>query len=203
MTGGRKVRATVLAAGVLAIGVGQAFAAAEGDQSPSIFSGDLGNIIWTLITFIAVVFVLGKFAWGPILAALQKREEFIRDSLAQAKQDRQDAEAKLRQIEDRLQSAQDEAGVIVEEGRRGAEVIKRDAHQEARRETDAMIERAKREIGLARDTAVKELYGLTATLATEAAARVIGKELDTREHERLIAEAIAELTEGNGQGRAT
>ncbi len=82
-------------------------------------------------------------------------------------------------------------------------MIKRNAHQEARRETDAMIERAKREIGLARDTAVKELYGLTATLATEAAARVIGKELDSREHERLIAEAIAELTEGNGKGRVT
>lgn len=188
---------------MLAMGAGQAFAAAEGGESPSIFSGDLGNIIWTLITFIAVLFVLGKFAWGPILAALQKREEFIRNSLAEAKKDREEAQAELRKIEERLASARDEAGAIVEQGRRGGEEVKRAAQQEARQEAEAMIERAKREIGLARDTAVKDLYDLTAMLATEAASRVIGKELDAGEHERLIAEAIAELAAGNGKGTST
>ena len=139
MTGDRKVGVAVWAAGVLAMGAGQAFAAAEGDQSPSIFSGDLGNIIWTLITFIAVLFVLGKFAWGPILAALQKREEFIRNSLAEAKKDREDAQAELRKIEERLASARDEAGAIIEQGRRGGEEVKRAAQQEARQEAEAMI----------------------------------------------------------------
>jgi len=58
--------------------------AAEGGESPGIFAGDIGNIIWTLATFLVVVAVLGRFAWGPILSALQKREEFIRQSLEQA-----------------------------------------------------------------------------------------------------------------------
>ncbi len=57
--------------------------AAEGGEGPSLFTGDLSNIIWSLVTFLVVLIVLGKFAWGPILGALQNREEFIRDSLQQ------------------------------------------------------------------------------------------------------------------------
>ncbi|HUU83421.1 MAG TPA: F0F1 ATP synthase subunit B [Phycisphaerae bacterium] len=193
-----KVAATT---GILAVANPVWAAGAENGGQPSLFGGDLGNAIWTLVIFLLLLFVLGRFAWGPLLRALQKREEFIRDSLAKAKKEREQAEARLRQIEERLASARDEAGVIVDEGRRGAETIKQAAHKAARTETDAMIERARREIGLARDTAVKELYDLTAMLATEAASRVIGKELDPREHERLISEAIAELSEGNGQGK--
>ncbi|MHC4089981.1 MAG: F0F1 ATP synthase subunit B [Planctomycetota bacterium] len=143
-----------------------------------------------------------KFAWKPILTALQKREEFIRNSLAEAKKDREETEAKLKQIEERLHTARDEAAAIVEEGRRDGEVVKRKAHQDARQEAEAMLERAKREIGLARDTAVKELYDLTARLATEAASRIIDKELDAKEHERLIAESIDQLAARGGNGNS-
>jgi F-type H+-transporting ATPase subunit b len=200
MTCDTKLRATIFVAGVFSVGVTEVFAAAEGGESPSIFTGDLGNVIWTLVTFVAVVIVLGKFAWGPVLTALQKREEFIRNSLAEAKKGQEQAEARLRQIEERLATAHQEAGAIVDEGRRDAEVVKRRIQQETGRETDEMLERATREIGLARDTAVKELYDLTATLATEAASRVIGKEINAADHERLIAEAIAEVAKGNGKG---
>jgi F-type H+-transporting ATPase subunit b len=81
-------------------------------------------------------------------------------------------------------------------------VVKRKAHQDARQEAEAMLERAKREIGLARDTAVKELYDLTARLATEAASRIIDKELDAKEHERLIAESIDQLAARGGNGNS-
>lgn len=165
----------------------------EHGGSVSLFAGDFGNAIWTLIIFGLLLFVLGKFAWGPILSALQKREAFIRDSLSQAKQDRLDAEARLKELEQRLNSARDEASGIVEEGRRDAEAVKRKIEADARTEADAMIERAKREVGLARDSAVKELYDRAARLATEAASRIIGKEIDPAGHERLINESIEEL----------
>ena len=174
----------------------------RGSGQPSLFAGDLGNVIWTLVIFGVLLVVLGKFAWGPILAALQKREQFIRDSLAQAKKDRAQTEARLEQIEQRLHAARDDASAIVEEGRRDGEVVKRKAQQEARQEAEAMLERAKREIGLARDTAVKELYDLTAMLATEAASRIIAKELDAKEHERLIAESIDQLAARGGNGKS-
>lgn len=166
--------------------------AAEG---PNLFTGDLGNIFWTLLTFGLVLFVLGKWAWGPVLTALQKREDFIRDSLASAKADRESAETRLREYEQRMQASREEATAIVDEGRRDAEVVKAKIEQNARAEGDAMIERAKREIEIARDTAVKEIYNLTADLATEVAGRIIGKELDPSEHDRLVTEAIDSLSQ--------
>lgn len=175
----------------------------EGGEGPSLFTGDLGNIIWSLLTFVAVLVVLGKFAWGPILGALQKREDFIRDSLEQAKRDRQEAEARLKEYEQRLQGARKEATEIVEEGRRDAEVVKHKIEETARGEAAATLERAKREIGIATDTAVKQLYTLSATLATEVASRIIRKELDPKEHERLIAESLEELEGVGGNGRST
>ena len=177
--------------------------ASEGSEQPTLFTGDLGNIIWSLITFVAVLVVLGKFAWGPILRALQKREDFIRDSLEQAKQDREQAEARLAEYTEKLNAARTEGTAIVQEARRDAEEVKRRIEEDAKAEGARMIERAKREIGLATDTAIKELYSLTAQLSTDVASRIIRKELNAKEHERLISESIEELraTARNGNGK--
>ncbi len=169
----------------------------EGGETPSPFAGDLGNVIWTLVIFAAVLTVLGKFAWGPILAALQKREDFIRDSLAQAKRDREESEARLKEYTEKLEAARAEASGIVDEGRRDAEVVKQRIEDDARKEADALLERAKREIRIATDTAVKEIYDQGAAMATEVASRVIRKEVDPAVHERLIRESIEELSRLN------
>jgi F-type H+-transporting ATPase subunit b len=157
------------------------------------FAGDIGNALWTLVIFGLVVVVLGKFAWGPLLKSLQAREEFIRESLEKARLEREMAELRLREYEERLATARAEATAIVEEGRRDADAVKRRIEEDAKREADKAIERAKREIQIATDTATKELYTLSARLATDMAAKVIGRELNPRDHERLIAEAIEGL----------
>jgi F-type H+-transporting ATPase subunit b len=187
-----RARLTAAAAFLLA----RAAAAAEeaghaaGEGSSNLFAGDVGNAIWTLAIFLIVLFVLGKYAWGPILGAMQARESFIREALERAKQDREAAEARLREYEERLATARAEASAIVDEGRRDAEVVKRQVMEEARQEGDKMIARAKREIQIATDTATKELYTLSARLATDMAGRVLGRELTPGDHERLIAESI-------------
>lgn len=167
--------------------------AAGGGGENSIFGGDLGNVLWTLVIFGLVLFVLGKFAWGPLLDMLQERETFIRESLETAKQDREDAEARLKEYEDRLTEARAEATSIVEEGRRDAEVLRQRIEEEARAEADKALDRAKREIEIAQETAVKELYELSGRLATDIAGRIVGRELDAKDHERLIKDAIAEI----------
>jgi F-type H+-transporting ATPase subunit b len=164
--------------------------AAEAEESPNLFAGDLGNAFWTVLIFVLVLVVLGKFAWGPILSTLQARESFIHEALAKAKADRDAAEARLKQYEERLAGARAEATAIVEEGRRDAEVVKRKIEAAAKVEADKMIDRARREIQIATVTATRELYDLSARLATDMAARVIGRELSAKDHERLIAEAI-------------
>jgi F-type H+-transporting ATPase subunit b len=167
--------------------------AEHAEESPSLFAGDVGNAVWTLVIFAVVVLVLGKFAWGPILKGLQARETYILESLEKAKQERTEAETRLREYEERLAQARTEATAIVEEGRRDAEVLKNKILDEARREAEQERERTKREIRIATDTATKELYALSARLATDMAGRIIRKELTPQDHERLIAESIQEL----------
>jgi len=168
--------------------------ASGGEGAGSPFAGDVGNAFWTLAIFVLVVIILGRFAWGPILNALQKREDFIRDSLEQAQKDRDEANARLREYEEKLTDAQAAAASIVDESRREGETLRRKIEQDAKKEATAMIERAKREIGIATDTAIRELYDLSGKLATDIASRIIRKEVDVREHERLIAESIDELS---------
>lgn len=174
-----------------------AFAQEHGGEHEAVannpFAGDIGNALWTLVIFGLVVLVLGKFAWGPLLKSLQAREDFIRESLEKARLEREMAETRLREYEERLASARTEATAIVEEGRRDAEAVRRKVEADTKLEADKAIERAKREIQIATDTATKELYTLSARLATEMAAKIIGRELDPKDHERLIAEAIQEL----------
>lgn len=183
--------ARVAGAAILAGAASPAFAAGGGEEN--IFSGNLGNAVWTLLIFGAVLFVLGKYAWGPLLDALQKRERFIHDSLAEAKKDREDAEARLQDYTAKLNEARAEATGIVEEGRRDAEVVKVRIEEEAREESQKMLDRAKREIALAKQTAIKELYTTSASLATEMASRILRKELSAAEKEKLVARSLDEL----------
>jgi F-type H+-transporting ATPase subunit b len=176
-----------------------AFAAEHGEESPSLFAGDVGNAVWTLVIFAVVVLILGKFAWGPILKGLQARESFILESLEKAKREREEAEARLREYEERLAQARTEATAIVEEGRRDADVLKAKILEEARGEAEKERERTRREIRIATDTATKELYTLAARLATDMAGRIVRKELTPQDHERLIAESIAELNAATPQ----
>jgi F-type H+-transporting ATPase subunit b len=181
----------------LAIAV-PALAAEGGEAPPSLLAGDLGNSFWTILIFVLVLVILGKYAWGPILKTLQARESFIHEALAKAKADRDAAEGRLREYEERLATARAEATAIVEEGRRDAEAVKRKIEEEAKHASDQAIERAKREIQLATDAATKDLYRLSARLATDLAARVIGRELTPQDHDRLIAEAIDGIKSSSG-----
>ncbi|MEE8277525.1 MAG: F0F1 ATP synthase subunit B [Thermoanaerobaculia bacterium] len=169
-----------------------ALATEEGGEG-NIFAGDLGNVVWTLVIFGLVLWVLGRYAWGPLLEGLQKREQFIRDSLEAAKRDRDEAEIRLKEYTEKLTAARAEATGIVDEGRRDAEVVKRRIEEEARQAADEMVARAKREIDLAKQTAIVELYATSASLATDIASRIVRRELRVEDHERLLRESIDAL----------
>ncbi len=171
----------------------QAGGAAHADAPPSILSGDLGNVVWTLAIFIALLLTLRSLAWKPILGALQRREQFIHESLDGARRERQEAETLLAQYKEQLDKARGEATAIVEEGKRDAEVVRRRVEEETRRESDAMIDRARREIDLARDAAVKELFERTIALSTDVAGRIIGRELTTDDHRSLLDQSIQDM----------
>lgn len=168
---------------------------AAGESGGNIFGGDLGNAIWTLVVFGVLYVVLSKFAWPKILDGLQERENFIRESLDKAKHDRDEAKSILARYEGKLAEARAEATKIVEEGRRDAEAVKQRIEQKGREEADKSLERAKREIGIAKETAIKELYTLSGRLATDIAAKIVERELKPEDHEKLVRQALAQLNE--------
>jgi F-type H+-transporting ATPase subunit b len=172
-----------------------AFAAGgEPVEAPNVFAGDVGNALWTVIIFLLVLVVLGKFAWGPLLTGLQAREGYIRNSLEAARREREAAAALLREYQEKLAAARSEATSIIEEGRRDAETVKHRIEEHAKQESDKMIERAEREIHAAKTEASRQLYALSASLATELAGRILGREIAAADHERLIAESIADIS---------
>lgn len=170
-----------------------ALAAEGGAAEPSIFAGTIGNAIVTLIIFALVITILGRLAWAPMLKLLNDRERRIRESLENAKREREEAEQLLADYRAQLDKAKSEAGGIIEQGRRDAEEVRRRIQDEARGEADQMIARAKREIELATESAKSEVYDLAADLAVGVASRVIEKELSADDHRALISESLKRI----------
>lgn len=154
---------------------------------------DLWQAGFTIVVFALLLIILRVVAWKPMLQALKDRENFIRDSLESAKRDREEAETRLKEYTAQIDKARQEATAIVDEGRRDSEVLRRKINEDAKKEAEAMLTRARREIGIARDTAVKDLYTLSGDLATRLAGRILRKELDPKTHERLIKESLDEI----------
>ena len=169
--------------------------AAEG-SALSPFAGNVGNAIWTLAIFLLVVLILGKFAWGPVLALLQERERFIHKSLADAKHDREEAEARLKEYAARVQSAHAEAAAIVEEARRDAEKLREDLKQRARTEAETMVQNAERQITLQTQRAIQEIRREAVDLSVAIASKIIQRNITKEDNQRLIDEAIRQVGSG-------
>lgn len=177
-----------LAAAALPLAASAAEAAEGGGWNP--LQGDFGNFVWTVVVLLLVFWVLSKYAWGPLLGALQGREDFIRSSLEQAKGERDQARVLLGEYEAKLASARQEIDGMIDEARRDAASLREREEAAAKSEARQIVERARREIEIATDTAVAELYERATTLATLAAGKVLERELTGADHQRLIAESI-------------
>ena len=182
----------LIAGSALILALSSVAMAAEGGEN-NLFAGDIGNAFWTILIFVLVVVVLGKFAWTPLLNGLQQREDFIRTSLEEAKKDREAAEMRLAEYEQQLAGAKEEAGTIIEQAKSEAETLRSRLEEKAREESEAMLDRAKREIDIAKQSAVKEIYSTSAGLATEIAGKILRRELDPQDHDRLIRDSIGEF----------
>jgi F-type H+-transporting ATPase subunit b len=167
--------------------------AAEEAPALSPFAGNLGNAIWTLGIFVIVVIVLGKFAWGPVLGLLQQREEFIHTALADAKRDRDAAEASLKEYAAKLQTAHAEAAVILEETRRDAERLREETRQRARTEADKVLANAQRQIQLETSRALEQIRREAVDLSVMIASKIIQRNLSKEDNERLIDEALKQV----------
>jgi F-type H+-transporting ATPase subunit b len=164
-------------------------------SDPLTFDPDLA--LFTLLVFVILLVVLGKFAWGPIVQALEGREHTIADHIAQAERNHEQAKALLADYERKLASAANEVRELMEEARRDAERAKQDILAEAKAGADAERQRALREIDAATEGAIKTLAERSAEMAVDLAGKIMQSKLSTADHTRLIQEAMAKFPQSS------
>jgi len=150
-------------------------------ESPAEFRRDLA--IWSAAVFLLLLGLLTKFAWKPIMQALDTREQGIADLIAATKAANEDAKQMLVSYERRLAEASDEV--------RGA--TRQTIVAEARKAAEEEQGRAKREIGLARDEALAQIAEKAGNLAVEVAGKFLREKIGKDEHARLIRDSVASL----------
>ncbi|NND02880.1 MAG: F0F1 ATP synthase subunit B [Acidimicrobiia bacterium] len=179
-------------AGLAALASPTSLFAAEGGWD-TLFAVDTGLIIWTWATFLVLLFVLWRFAWKPLLGALEAREKRIRDSITEARQLREEAEESAAEHRRQLAEARREAQQIVADGREAGQKVRADIEEKARTEGAAMIERAKREIAQEKASALEELRKHSVELALSAASQLMGQKLDGEVDRGLVVEYLDKL----------
>jgi len=145
-----------------------------------------GLMIWTVITFIILLLILKKVAWKPILAALDKRESDIKESLAQAEKAKDDAKQILEQNQANLAKAEEESKKIIEQSRTYAESLKDQLIKDSKEQAKKIVDDASSEIQRKKDAAFEELKGQIAEIAVSAAEKIIRESLDAQKSKQVI-----------------
>lgn len=153
-----------------------------------------GLIIWTIITFLILLLVLRKFAWKPILSALEHRERTIRESLEEAQRARQEAQRFYEEYERKMKEAHQDAQRVIAKAREEGEKLKEDILEQARKEAQSLMERARRQIELDTRAALGELRSQVAELAVIATEKILRQSLTPELHQKLAREMAEELT---------
>ena len=152
-----------------------------------------GLTLWTGITFLVLILVLAKFAFGPIVKMLDERERSIREAIEQAKKERAEAEKMVAQTKDALQRAQREAAELAKRSQAEVEGLRQELTARARKEADELVASARAQIQEERSKAVSELRGQVADMAIEVARRLIPQAVDEKTHRALVADYVKQL----------
>ena len=159
----------------------------------SLLSANFGLAIWLGIAFLLLMFLLGKFAWGPITAALEEREQTIEESITRAERANAEAQALLAQNDAARREAEGQAQKILADARAEADRQRERAKADLRDELAAERERAAADIERQKQQALSELRAEVAALAVGAAEKILRKEIDAAEQRGLVDQFIADL----------
>ena len=155
-----------------------------------------GLSLWTAITFLVLIGVLWKFAFGPITRMLAERETTIRDAIDSARKEREEAEKMLAQQKEGLIKAQRDAAELAKRNQQEMENFRTQLTAQARKEADDLVATARKAIGEERRLAVAQLRAEVADLAVAAASRIVKSSLDEKAQRQLVDEYIKDLPTG-------
>ena len=154
---------------------------------------DPGLFIWTILTFLVLVTLLAKFAWKPLLQALESRQEMIRKSLDDAQRAKEELERLQAESSQIIKKARVEAETIIANSRSDGERLREEIKQKARADSDAIVRNAERQIQLETTRALQQIRHEVADLSVEIASKLIQRNLTRADNEGLIEETLKQL----------
>ena len=154
---------------------------------------DPGLFIWTIITFLLLCSVLAKYAWKPLLNALENREKDIQSSIEDAKIAKNELEQLNDDAEKIIAEARSEAQEIRSEAKTSAEKIKAEIRTQAEDDVKKIKDEANSQIQVEKDKAISEIRQEVVTLTMLVAEKVIGKNLSVEDNQELIETSITDL----------
>jgi len=153
-----------------------------------------GTLFWsTLVLFLLFAFVLGKFAWGPLLEIVEGREKTVREQVEGAQKAQTEAQALLHQRQDLLKDATREREEMLARAQKEAEALRAELVGKAKGDAEGILERAKQQIEREKNQAILELRKQVADIAMEAAGKIVKSSLTPEAQRKLVDETIAAL----------
>ena len=152
-----------------------------------------GLMIWTIVCFLVTLFVLKRYAFGPVQQLIDQRRERIRQSLEEADHAREEARQLLEEHRKLIAGARSDADEILGEARRIAEANERRMREELEADRQRRLEETRKQIEAETRRALEQIRLEVVDLSLLAATKVTRKSLDDADHKRLIEEAVGEL----------
>ena len=154
---------------------------------------DPGLYIWTILTFLVLVALLARFAWRPLLDALERRQEGIRKSLDDARQARQELERVKADAAKLLAEARAEANDIVSRTRSDAARFADEMKVKARADAEALVKQADRQITMQTNRAMESIRREAVELSIAIASKILRRDISREDNERLIQDTLQEM----------
>ncbi|MCS5625632.1 MAG: F0F1 ATP synthase subunit B [Candidatus Marinimicrobia bacterium] len=154
---------------------------------------DPGLFVWTILTFLLLVFVLAKFAWKPLLKMLQDREDMVRSSLEDAEKAKSELERLNEESEAIMAKARSEAQSILADGKAAAEKVKDDIIAKSKEQANKIREDAGNQIQVEKDKAISEIKKEVVNLTLSVAEKLIQKNLSDADNKSLIEESLKKV----------
>ncbi len=164
----------------------------------SLFNINFGLSTWTILVFLLLLAALAKWAWGPILAAVEAREKGIQGALDEAAERNEEASRLLEEQRQQLADARRQASELLAQGKAAGERVRKEIEEKARDEAQGIVERARHEIERERDRAIEQLRRESVDLALAAAAHLLHERLDQQADRALVERYLEELPEKGG-----
>ena len=160
----------------------------------SLASPAIGTVFWTTLIFLMLLFLLWKFAWGPIMKAVKAREDMIHNALDSAEKAREEMKVLQADNEKILRKAREERDKILRDARVAYDRMMAEAREKGQSESDALVRRARELIEREKVSAIAEVKKEVARLAIEVASKVVGETLKSdTEQQKLIERYINDI----------